>query len=291
MLLLAVGLFVGGVSLIGVRWWVFLHAQMIHIPVFLAIKLTFVGQFFTNFMPSSVGGDIARAWYISQYTHKKMQAIIGVAADRAIGLISTAILALLSYFFFLNGRINFSQLVRKESGGFIGNHSMSAPHVLLVCFVVVGLGLIMSCFFGFRGLFRKTLSYLLHVMSQFKEVLRIYVHHPWILIFGLVLTLFLQSVVIFSLWLIGRNLGISSGIQYYFIFFPIMWVISSLPLSIAGLGILEGGLVVLFVQFTGAGEDAAKALALCQRLIWILASLPGMVMHLAGVHRNKDPKC
>ena len=100
------------------------------------------------------------------------------------------------------------------------------------------------------------------------------------------MTIGLQSVVIFSLWLIGRNLGMSSGIQYYFIFFPMMWVISSLPLSIAGLGILEGGLVLLFVQFTGADEDAAKALALCQRLTWVLASLPGMIVHLVGVHRG-----
>lgn len=290
-LLLAVGLFAGGVCLIGVRWWVFLRAQEIRIPALLAIKLTFVGQFFTNFMPSSVGGDIARAWYITRYTHKKMQAVIGVAADRVIGLISTAILALFSYFVFLKDRINFSQIIKKESGSFLENSSISLTHVVLAGIILIGFGFILSCFFDFRGLFRKSFRYLVHVFGQFKEVLRVYVHHPWILVFGLGLTIFLQSIVIFSLWLIGQNLGMSAGIQYYFIFFPMMWVISSLPLSIAGLGILEGGLVLLFVQFTGAGEDAAKALALCQRLTWILGSLPGMVMHLAGVYHHKDSEC
>jgi uncharacterized protein (TIRG00374 family) len=290
-LLLAVGLFAGGVCLIGFRWWVFLRAQAIRIPVLLAIKLTFVGQFFTNFMPSSVGGDIARAWYITRYTPKKMQAVIGVAADRIIGLISTAILAVFSYFIFLKDPIDFSQIIRKESGSFFENRSASLPHVLLVVIILVGFGFILSCFFDFKGLSRKSFRSLAHVSGQFKEVLRVYVHHPWILVFGLGLTIFLQSIVIFSLWLIGQNLGMSSGIQYYFIFFPMMWVISSLPLSIAGLGIMEGGLVLLFVQFTGAEEDAAKALALCQRLTWILASLPGMVVHLAGVHRSKDSEC
>ena len=290
-LLLAVGLFAGGVCLIGIRWWVFLRAQAIRIPVLLAIKLTFVGQFFTNFMPSTVGGDIARAWYITRYTHKKMQAVIGVAADRMIGLISTAILAICTYFGFLHEGINFSQIIKKENGGFFENITISLPHVLLAAIILLGFGFILSCFFDFKDLFQKIGRNLAHVFGQFTEVLRVYVHHPWILFFGLGLTLFLQSIVIFSLWLIGQDLGMSAGIQYYFIFFPMMWVISSLPLSIAGLGILEGGLVLLFVQFTGAGEDAAKALALCQRLTWILASLPGMVIHLTGISHHKDSEC
>jgi len=291
-LLLAVGLFAGGVCLIGFRWWVLLRAQAIQIPVLLAIKLAFVGQFFTNFMPSSVGGDIARAWYITRYTHKKMQAVIGVAADRVIGLISTAILALFSYFVFLKDGINFSQIIKTNEGGnFFEKSPVSFAHVLLACLLLLGIGFVLSSYFDFQGFFRKSFKYLAHVFEQFKEVLRVYAHHPWILFFGLGLTIFLQSVIIFSLWLIGQNLGMSSGIQYYFIFFPMMWVISSLPLSIAGLGILEGGLVLLFVQITGAGEDAAKALALCQRLTWILASLPGMVVHLAGLHHSKEPEC
>ena len=289
-LLLAVGLFAGGVCLIGFRWWVFLCAQGIRIPVLLGIKLTFVGQFFTNFMPSSVGGDIARAWYITRYTPKKMQAVIGVAADRMIGLFATFILAISTYLIFLGDRINFSQIIKKESGG-LDISSISLTHVFLAGIILLGFGFILSCFFDFKGLLRKMFRTLSHILGQFKEVLKVYIHHPWVLVLGLGLTLFLQSIVILSLWLIGQNLGISSGIQYYFIFFPMMWVISSLPLSIAGLGILEGGLVLLFVQFTGAQEDAVKALALCQRLTWVLASLPGMAAHLAGIHRTQDAEC
>ncbi|MHC4772370.1 MAG: hypothetical protein ACYS8S_02085 [Planctomycetota bacterium] len=54
---------------------------------------------------------------------------------------------------------------------------------------------------------------------------------------------------------------------------------------------MEGGLVLLFVQFAGAEQEAATALAFCQRFIWVLASLPGMVVHLTGAHRMKDGEC
>jgi hypothetical protein len=34
--------------------------------------------------------------------------------------------------------------------------------------------------------------------------------------------------------------------------------------------------------------EQALALALCQRFIWVLASLPGAVVHLTGAHLPRD---
>ena len=78
-----------------------------------------------------------------------------------------------------------------------------------------------------------------------------------------------------------------AALQFYFVFFPMVWVIGSIPVSIAGIGILEGGIVLLFVQFTGAEPEAAIALALCQRLTWVVASFPGLLVHLGGTQRHK----
>jgi hypothetical protein len=40
----------------------------------------------------------------------------------------------------------------------------------------------------------------------------------------------------------------------------------------------------LFTQFGGASLEAATALALSQRAVWIIASLPGLGVHLSGKH-------
>jgi hypothetical protein len=58
--------------------------------------------------------------------------------------------------------------------------------------------------------------------------------------------------------------------------------------SIGGAVVIEGMLVWLFVNFAGVAEADAMALALCQRFIWILASLPGAVIHLIGAHLPKN---
>ena len=292
--LLALFVFVGGLSLIALRWWIFMRAQEIRIPLSMAIKLTYLGQFFTNFMPSAVGGDLVRAWYVSKHTDKKLQAALGVAVDRVIGLISTFILAISSYLIFMRGRVDIFHAIRKEGRGIgeiLDNIGFSAPHMMLVCAMFMGSVFVLAGIFDLKRFFRKLYGHVIDLLYHTKEVVSVYVKYPLVLFFGLGATIFLQSMVVITFWLIGRDLGMEAPVQFYFIFFPMMWVIGALPLSIAGIGILEGGLVLLFVQFTGAEREAATALAFCQRFIWVLASLPGMVVHLTGAHRMKDGEC
>ncbi len=290
LLVLASLVFAGGLCLIGLRWWVFMRAQKIEIPLFMAIKLTFLGQFFTNFLPSAVGGDLIRAWYVSRYSHKKLQAALGVLVDRVMGLASTFILAITSYLLFMRGQ-GVLQINRRSSGfltEFFEKHHISAHQMLLSIMIIAGIAFVLGGFFDLKGIFKKLYVHVIHLFNQFKEVVLVYYHHPMILMFGLTVTIFLQSMVILSYWLIGRDLGMTAPLRYYFVFFPLIWVIGTIPVSIAGLGILEGGLVLLFVQFTGADKEAVIALALCQRLTWVFASVPGMAVHLSGAHRHKD---
>ena len=95
-------------------------------------------------------------------------------------------------------------------------------------------------------------------------------------------------MTITSFWFIGRNLGITASIKYYYVFFTLTWILGAVPVSIGGAVVVEGMLMVLFINITGAAEDSALALALSQRFVWILASLPGAVIHLTGAHLPKD---
>ncbi len=60
-----------------------------------------------------------------------------------------------------------------------------------------------------------------------------------------------------------------------------------MPVSIGGAVVVEGMLMVLFINIAGVAEDSALALALSQRFVWILTSLPGAVIHLTGAHLPK----
>jgi uncharacterized membrane protein YbhN (UPF0104 family) len=97
-------------------------------------------------------------------------------------------------------------------------------------------------------------------------------------------------LTITAFWLLGRNMGIQADIKYYYVFFTLTWVLGAVPVSIGGAVVVEGMLTYLFSTFAGVAEEAAFALALCQRAVWMLASLPGAAIHLIGAHLPESSK-
>jgi uncharacterized protein (TIRG00374 family) len=271
-----------GQCLVGFRWWLLLRAQQISVSLGMAEKLTFLGLFFSNFLPSSVGGDLVRAWYVSRYSSRKLQAALGVLVDRIMGLLSTLILAFVSIYIFMRDVHLFA--LQQTKGLITHLKILSGPHLMLLCILLIGAVLVLRKPFGSIG--KRILRHIAHILHQLHQVICVYCRHPLVLLWGLLLTLFLQSIVIIAYWLIGQDLNIEASLYHYFVFFPLVWVVGSIPVSIAGIGILEGGLVFLFVHYCGASNEAAAALALCQRLTWLGASLPGMYFHLTGSHRK-----
>lgn len=268
--------------LVGVRWWLFLRAQRIGVSLGLALKLNFLGLYFSNFLPSSVGGDLVRAWYVSRHSSRRLQAALGVLVDRIMGLISTLIIAVSGLLLFMRGTHVLT--FRRTEGLTRFVDTLSGPH--LAAGIIIGAGVLMVLRKPLNSIFYRVLRHVVQIIGQLRKVVGVYYHHPFVLVWGLGLTIFLQSLVILAYWLIGQDLNIDVPLGYYFVFFPLVWVIGSIPVSIAGIGILEGGLVFLFVRYGGASPEAAAALALCQRLTWVAASLPGLYFHLTGSHRR-----
>ena len=79
------------------RWYVILRQQQINIPLTTTVKFSFIGAFFNQLLPSSIGGDVARAWYVYHHGQTKGAAIISVLTDRIYGMIVLVFLAGLAY--------------------------------------------------------------------------------------------------------------------------------------------------------------------------------------------------
>ncbi|MCJ7693411.1 MAG: flippase-like domain-containing protein, partial [Sedimentisphaerales bacterium] len=97
-------IFALGQVLVALRWWILTKTQAIVISFSAAVRLQFLGLFYNNFLPGSVGGDLIRAWYVTKHTEKKFEAVLSVFVDRVIGLTSTLIIACFFYTVFLKGQ-------------------------------------------------------------------------------------------------------------------------------------------------------------------------------------------
>ena len=86
---------------IAFRWWLLLRAQSIRISVLATFRLHFLGLFYNNVMPSSVGGDLLKAWYVTRHTEKRLEGALSVFIDRVVGLGGMVLMAVVAYLIFL----------------------------------------------------------------------------------------------------------------------------------------------------------------------------------------------
>ena len=236
-------------------------------------------------MPSSVGGDFLRAWYVSKHTDKREEAAVSVFVDRVMGLFGIFLIALFSYLFFGQG-IKFGRTSSQEVSSDTGVTGLIwVGGILIGLVVLLLLGMLNP---SFRGLARRLLlgigHKLLVLLHKSWVVLMVYWRQPLVLLVSLLMTLGLQSLTIWAFWVLGRSMGIEASIRYYFVIFPGMWVVGALPISIAGVGVLEGGIAFLFFQIAQVPWALGAGLSLCQRAVWLLASIPGAFIHLMGSH-------
>lgn len=289
----ALGIFVIGQIIIALRWWLLLRTQSIFISFWAAVRLYLLGWFYNNVMPSSVGGDLIRLWYVTKHTDKKFEAALSVIVDRAIGLASTLVIAVFFYLLFLRSHGRKITLTAQD-----GCFSSLTKYKWIFLCVLMGAAAVLAALLMHpkgRLLLKKTCSRLLErgaaIIRKLAASFALYRSKPLVLLAAFALTVGLQIATITGFWFLGVNLGITASIKYYYVFFTLTWVLGAVPVSIGGAVVVEGLLAALFVKFAGVEQEPAFALALCQRFVWLLASVPGAVIHLIGAHLPPDQNC
>ncbi len=88
-LLLAVGavLYAAAVALSGLKWGVLLRAAGIRVRLSRLMAYQWMAEFFNNFLPAQVGGDVMRGYSLASDTHRTADAAASVLIDRFIGLL------------------------------------------------------------------------------------------------------------------------------------------------------------------------------------------------------------
>jgi len=293
---LAIGFYVVAQLIFVARWSLLLKVQSISIGFWPAVRLHFLGLFYNNCLPGAIGGDLPRAWYVTKHTDKKLEAALSVFVDRVIGLIGMLIMAFGCYWFIpeeslvgavsepplhFSFELNLFRRLAEYKSVFIWIGAAFAVGIVLLLSNVRGRILLRR---GFNVIGRHGAS----ILSKMQQSIRIYCH-KWPAIAGaLVLTFCCQGMTVMAMWVVGREIGIDVPAKYYFIFFPISWLLGAVPISVGGLGIMEGWLKMMFMKVGTMSGKNALALALCQRLIFLIASLPGAAIHLIGAHLPKD---
>ena len=208
----------------------------------------FEGVFFNLCLPSSIGGDVVKAYRLSSTNRGRLLAGCTILADRLAGVSALGVLAGSAI---LSIKLNLSPV------------STVAVATVLFASVLLGFRLTIGNLDRFLDLLPAT-----HKIRQFLSQLLPYQIRPSLMGKAVVWSLIVQVGASVSVALMARGIGVNLGLGIWFSVVPLIALAIVLPISINGVGIREGGMALLLSRWGVAGEQAVAI-----GLLWFLTTI------------------
>lgn len=217
------------------RWHILLKSAGVDISFIRSVMLTFTGNFSSNFLPTTIGGDVVRLAGAMQLGYDRAVCVASLVADRLIGLAGMSIalpLGLVPVFSLGNGvtqSVAFSALIQK------------------------GVDFAKRTFESFSIWLKKPLALSGSLLATFGNMVFIYLS-VYLLLLGI------DHHV--SYWLVAG-------------LYTLTYFVTLVPISINGLGVQELSMTFLLTQLGGLSSSESATVALLTRAMFIITSMPG----------------
>jgi glycosyltransferase 2 family protein len=226
------------------RWYLFIRATNEPVGFSRVFGTTLIGIFFSLFLPTMVGTDLGRMYELSRGQKDKVSVVSTVVLDRLMGLVTLVLMALVAVIIGVDftGELPVNELV------------IGAAALMLVGWLV---------FFNRALMYRFSWVLAMPLVKQFDPTIRSLYNtlhflqsQPRLLLSTFVVSLLNQFTEVVSVILIAMALGVQVPIVHFFVFMPIVWLVTMIPISISGLGLREGAFAFFFTQVGVTGAEA-----------------------------------
>jgi uncharacterized membrane protein YbhN (UPF0104 family) len=256
-LLLGLGLVATGQLCNVARWLALLRGQGIPMGYPEAARLAFAGLFASNFLPSTIGGDVVRMVGAGRAAREKLSGAATVVMDRMISVFGMLFLLPFS-------ALIFPDLLRGP--GLFGGVSAASSGA--------------------------SAGWVRRIALRLRETLAPWARRPGSLALALLASWAGVLCYLVAVWAVARGLSIEVGLAQVAGVTGITYLLTIIPISINGYGVREAGMLALYAQL-GASPEQASALALITRGLMMLVSLPGAAwlgasMAGRGTEREQD---
>jgi uncharacterized protein (TIRG00374 family) len=266
--LLALALYLSGQLLSALRWQVLLRPLGLAVSYARLVALYLLGMFFNFFLPTVIGGDAVKAYYLARETQDSVRALASVFMDRNTGLGALLLIAF--------------------GAAAIGHVSLSERALVVPLGGVLLVYLLLNLLLFAEAPYRACLWLLrvvrlrsaVGVVTRAHAALVAYRSSPASIGKALGLSFVFHLLLIGLNYANARALGVALDILALSVFIPIISLLSMLPITMYGLGVREYAFVVLFSS-VGLPREASLLLALLWFLVTLLASVPGAFLYVA----------
>jgi uncharacterized membrane protein YbhN (UPF0104 family) len=241
---------------VAARWHFLLNAAGQRIRWSDSLRITFSGLFSSNFLPTTIGGDVVRLAMVLRLGFDKVISTASLAVDRLVGMAGMATAAPLGLIPALGG----------------------SPGAALTR---TGAGIVP----GFTGKLKA-------VRARLWDTLSLWMRSPRGLLQAYAWTWGHQLALFGVVWLMLNGLGEQAPYWLVGGLWSFTYFVTLLPISINGLGLQELSMTAIFTGLGGVSVSAAATAALLVRTIQMLASLPGALflpdILSGGGHPDED---
>ena len=257
---LSLGLLVTFISRMAVtaRWHTLLMSSDLQISFWQTTKITFAGLFASQFLPTTVGGDVVRLAGILRLGKDRAVSLASLVVDRLVGMAGMAMAAILL--------VGYLPDIFRDLFAFL-------PDQRLVSSLLIG--------FGVSGqvdsLFLKVRKKVQGGLRKLGQALIIWWRKPLPLLVALLFTWIHMVCIFASIWILLPALdeqipfGLIAGL------WSLTYFITLLPISLNGLGVQELSFTFLFTHFGGIDPSNSLTIALLLRVFLLFSSLPGVL--------------
>lgn len=257
------------VALSAAKWHLLARANRSALPYPDSVRVYLIGCFYNHLLPSNVGGDVVRGYIAGRRTGRLHAAFASVLTERATG-----------FFVLLMGVWLTIPLSRPELGG-------TLPVFLLVTSAAVLVWPVLLSRTAGRFVLRLRRTRF-RALGRFIHAIRAYRHRPTTLVVSLAMSLVFYAGTILDVYLSAHAFGAPLTLAAAALTTPLILLAAALPLSIGGLGLLEGACVVLLGAY-GISAEVALAAALLMRAKNVGLGLVGAAQQLVEPDRPAPP--
>jgi len=219
------------------RWHVLLRSGGVDMQVKDSISLTYTGLFASNFLPSTIGGDVVKLAGAMQMGYDRAVCLASIAADRLIGMTGMTMVLPIGV-----------------------AHSWSL------------LGTTTPASFSAAAWFKRPVAFLKRTFFVFK----LWLKKPLSLLGSLTFTWIHMLCLFGSIYIFVEDLGSHVSFWMVAGLWSLTYFITLVPISINGYGLQELSFTFFMSNAAGLTPAVSLSVAVLIRAFFLLSSLPGV---------------
>lgn len=261
-----------------VRWQLFLKMLHLQVPLPETARLFFIGAFFNQFLPGTTGGDVVRVLYLMrEHPEHRTAGLLSVAVDRLLAVLVLVAMGLA----FAWGRSEwFAQTAM------VGN----TMKIFAIVLFVMAIGLVASFVLTKRHLVERLPARMpfRDALVKLSKLWQLCIENRREALLGAFYTIPMLLTFFSAFYFVARAFTPKVDFVDMMSIMPLVTAVSSLPISLNGIGVREAMLDELLHNLCGVAKGTGMLVSITGMVVYLLWGLPGGWFYLSRRRRDSS---